>query len=325
MAKKQKETREEFFARMNNKFGSGSIKLGNAIEPNTGVIEHPSLGFNLASSIWGLPRGCIIQIEGDNHIGKSTFTQETIGAAQKSSLRCMLMDFEYSLDMTYAERLGINFNELIVSTPDTMEDAYNLIEEMLECDMIDVIVVDSVTQMIPRQVLEGEIGDAKVAPDARVHSVALKRIMPLLHKRNATLIGVSQYRAQVGSMSPNADKGLSGSNAWKFGTSFRIKLSRLLTKKEEGYFVNNVEITKNKKGTAFLKHKMYYTIDSGVDQVRELIEYGKEVGVIKQAGAWYSHGENKLGGGINAVKEFFADNPEYFEQVRAEVIEKLKS
>ena len=323
MAKKQKETKEEFFERMNKKFGAGSISTGTMVEPHTGVIEHPSIGFNLASSIWGLPQGCIVQIEGDNHVGKSTFMQEIIASAQKQGLRCMLMDFEYSLDRVYAERLGINFDELILSTPDTMEDSYNLMEEMLKCDMIDVIVVDSVTQMVPRSVLEGEIGDAKVAPDARVHSVALKRIMPLLKEKNATLIGVSQYRAQVGSMSPNADKGLSGSNAWKFGTSFRIKLSRLQTKKDDGYFINNVEISKNKRGTAFLKHKMYYTIDSGTDKVRELIEYGKEAGVINQAGAHYSHGENKLGGGMNAVKEFFADNPEYFKQVQKEVIEKL--
>ncbi len=330
MAKKTKETPEEFYARMNKKFGEGSINLGSSYSGSTSVIEHSSIGFNLASSLWGLPRGCVIQIEGDNHIGKSTFTQEIIASAQKIGLRCMLMDFEYSLDRVYAERLGIDFDKLVLSTPDTMEDSYNLIEEMLEADMIDVIVIDSITQMLPRSVLEGDIGDAKVAPDARVHSVALKRIMPLLKSRNAVLIGTSQYRAQVGSMSQNADKGLSGSNAWKFGTSFRIKLSRLKTEKtkEPHHFINYVEITKNKKGTAFLKHKMYYTIDSGVDQLMELVEYGIECGVITQAGSYYYYGSGeekvKIGQGMVDAKEFLDSNPEMTEKIKSEILAVLK-
>jgi len=309
---------------MNKRYGDGAVLLANYVPSDIDVIEHPSIGFNLASSTWGVPRGGIVVIEGDQHTGKSTFVLETIASAQKQGLTCMLMDYEYSLDRTYAERLGVDFDNLILSTPTSMEDGYNIAVDALENGIVDLLVIDSISAMEPEMVQDKEIGQKSVAPEAKIHSDALRRLKPLLKKQNACLIGISQYRAQVGSMSPNADKGLSGGNAWKFYPDFRIKLSRLITKKDDGYFVNNVEITKNKKGTAFLKHKMFYTINSGVDKVRELIEYGKEVGVIKQAGAWYSHKDTKLGGGMEAVRTFFEDNPEYFQNVKEEVITALR-
>lgn len=321
MAKK-KETPEEILARLSSKY-KGAI-----CQPkDVASVPHTSLGFNRASSIWGLPRGRIVQIEGENHVGKSTFIMEAIAQYQRAGLRTVIMDYEHSFDRNYAKRIGIDMDALIFAQPDTLEDGYNMAIEMLEAEFADLLVVDSVSKMVPKAILEGDVGDSTVALEARLHSQGLKKIQPLLDKTGATMIGITQYRAKIGSMSPTADKGLTGGNSWQFDTSMRIKLSRLKTDKDNGFFINNVEITKNKTGTPFLKYKMYYTSDAGIDVVRETIEYGKELGLITQGGSHYHYGETKLSsghGGMDTVKQFAEDNPEFFMEIRKKVEDALK-
>lgn len=323
MAKK-KETKEEAFERLNKKYGAGSIKSGKDIAEKCETVPHISLGYNLATGIWGTPKGKLIMIEGEKHTGKSTLVSEIIASFQKEGLRCLYQDYEYSFDKSYARVLGVDVDELLIAQPDTLEDGYNMSIDLLESDLIDLIVVDSVNTMLPKAILEGEVGDATVAVAARLHTVGLNKIKPLLAKKNATMLLVSQYRAAIGSMSPSAGKQSGVGQAMSFMVDQIVKLSRLSTKKDDGYFINNIEFTKNKVSSPYQKHQMIYDIGSGVDVVRELMFYGKELGIISQAGAWYSHGETKLGGGINQVKEFFNDNPEYFQRIYSEVETRLK-
>lgn len=325
MAKKQAESFEDFAARMNKKYGDGTLLVGTNHIPNVDSVPHVSLGFNKASVIWGIPRGRVVRIEGNQHTGKSTFVMETIAQYQKQGLRCWLFDYEHSFDRKYATKLGIDMDKLIIQQPTTMEEGYNILREGLEGGFVDLAIIDSITKMKPKAVIEGEIGDHTVGLAARLHDQALGIIQPLLTKRNATLIGITQYRDKIGGMNPSGAKGVSGGNTWLFDPSMVIKLSRLETEKKDGTFINFVEITKNKTGTPFLKYKMFYTTDSGVDRVAEMVEYGKELGIIKLAGSWYSHQDGtKLGQGLDSVKELMNDNPEMFEKIYQEVEQALR-
>lgn len=325
MAKKQKESFDDVVARLNGKFGSGSLMVGDSQMRDVKTIPHPSLGFNHASSVGGIAEeGKLYLIDGESHSGKSTFTLETMAAFQKAGKRVAYFDYEHSYDKIYARKLGLDTDLMIISQPETLEDGYNLLRELILAEAIDLAVIDSVNAMVSKARLSGEIGDHVIAAEARLHSAALPIIKSEMDKHNVTVIGITQYRSQIGSMSPQADKGVSGGQAWKFYSDVRISLKRFTTKKDTEYFENTVEITKSKIGKPYGKCKMIYSFGEGIDQVRELIEYGKELGLIKQAGAWYSHGETKLGGGINAVKEFFNTNPEYFEQIYKEVEQALR-
>lgn len=323
MAKKQEST-EETLARLNKLYGSGSIQQGDSHLKDVEVVPHKSIGFNLASSIGGLPKGKLIQIEGNQHVGKTTFIGESIAAFQNIGENVTLSDYEYAFDKKYGTALGINMAQLFFSQMENMEMGYEIIIDMIKSGNFGAIFIDSLNTMVPKDKIEGEMTDKNVALEARLHDLALKKIKPLLDSYGVTLVGISQYRDNIGAMGAGNDKSLAGGNAWKFMTDFRIKLSRFSTKKEEGYFINNIEIVKNKCGTPFGKEKWYCTLDSGTDHIREILEYGKEHDIIDmKGGGHYSYGDVKLGQGIDTVREFFNDNPELLADVEQALYKKL--
>lgn len=316
----KKETAEETLARISKLYGEGAVFRGSESLPNVEVVPHKSIGMNLASGIGGIPRGKLIQIEGNQHVGKTTLVGEIIAQFQAAGDNCALFDFEYAFDKKYGATLGIDMDKLVFSQPSTMEEGYEIILDLVASGNFRLIVIDSLNMMVPKDKFQADMEDKHVASEARLHDLAIKKLKVLLASTGTTLIGISQYRDNIGAMGAGNDKKLAGGNSWWFGCDFRIKLSRFSTKKEDGYYINNIEITKNKSGTPFGKEKWYLSLSNGTDTVREILEYGKEYKVIDmKGGGHYSYGDVKLGQGIDNVRSFFNDNPEYLEEIQKEL------
>lgn len=325
MSKKNKETTEETLARLNKKYGNGSVMTGVNHISDISTVPHKTLALNIASEIGGLPRACLIQIEGNQHVGKTTFVLEMIGVLQKLDPRNVgFANYEQTFDKKYAKKLGVDTEKLIFCQKEYMEDGYEVIEEMIKSGNFSFIFIDSLNRMAPKAIIESGMSDKHVAEAARIHDKALLKIKPLLKEYDCSVIGITQYRDNIGAMGAGNDKALAGGNSWKFDTDFRIKLARLSTKKEDGYVINNVEITKNKVGSPYGKEKWYMGIGTGTDEVREILEYGKENDIIEmKGGGHYSYADIKLGQGIDNVREFFDDNPELFIEVKKALYQKL--
>lgn len=246
MAKSKKETAEETLARLKKLYGDSSLVKGDGHISDVEVVPHKSIGMNLASAIGGIPRGKLIQVEGQQHVGKTTLIAEMIACFQQADDNVALFDFENAFDKKYGRTLGIKMDELLFSQPETMEEGYEIIIDLIKSGNFRLIIIDSLNMMVPKDKVEAEMTDKHVAMEARIHDLAIKKIKALLAKTGTTLVGISQYRDAIGAMGAGNDKKLAGANAWWFGCDFRIKITRFSTKKEDGYFINNIEITKNK-------------------------------------------------------------------------------
>ncbi len=309
---------QEIKERMNTLYGRGTVVGGTDKIKDYEVVSTGSISFDEATNCGGIPIGKLIELFGFESSGKSTLSLHIIAEFQKRGKKCMLCDFEHSWDSEYAKTIGVDIDDLIISQPSTMEDGYNLIYEYIASGLVQLIVLDSHTSMIAKQRLTGEIGDAKIAPEARVNSDALRKIHPALDKFKCTLLGLSQLRSNIGGM---GDVNVpTGGNSWKFYPDMRIKIFKQLDRDNETNDTT-IEIVKNKCSKPYGKCKIPIAWGIGIDKVQEVIDIAVVKGIIKKAGSWFSYGEDKIGQGNDKVKELLLDNPELYEEIRNKVLE----
>ena len=319
MAKKQTEA-SSFIEKMKTKYGKGVVLLGNSIEESLEIVPSGSISLDAELGIGGIPIGKLIEILGFESSGKSSLTLEIISQFQKKGINCLLFDYEQSFDKKYAKSIGVDVDKLLVSYPESQEDGYNIIEEAISSKEVGLIVIDSHTAAMPRKVIEGEVGESTVGLQARINSVALGKIKPLLLSNKCTVIGISQFRQNIGGMgNPNNS---TGGLSWKFYADIRLKVARSVDKLNENSRTT-VEVIKNKCGIPFGKAEFNINWGEGIDKVAEVIDLAADYKLINKGGAWYTIEENKLQG-INGVKAFMKDNPEYFEELKNKVIKILK-
>lgn len=316
---KAKDT-EELLAQINAKYGKGSIVGASSGIKDFAVITTGSISLDMATDCGGIPRGKLIEILGMESSGKSTISLHIISEFQKAGLTCALQDHEHSFDKGYATDIGVDVDKLLISQPNSMEDGYNMAYDLITSGLIHLLIIDSHTAMVSKMRTNGDsaIGDAKIAPEARVNSDALRKIKPELDKYNCTMIGISQMRDNIGSMSGDIKIG-TGGNSWKFYPDMRIKIFKILDRLNETN-KTTVEIIKNKCGKPFGKCIIPIAWGEGIDKITEVIELAIEIDLIKKGGAWYTLPSlEKPIQGSESVKIFLQDNPELFKEIETQV------
>lgn len=317
----EKEKKKSIVEELNKKYGKGTIIGGNEKALNLKVVKTGSLTLDIATGLGGNPEGKLIEIFGPESSGKTTLCLHFIAEFQKAKRKTMLSDYEHSFDKKYAIALGVDVDALFISQPNTMEDGYNIICELIESEEFGLIVLDSQTAMVPAKCLEGEIGDAKMALQARINSEAYLKIHRLLDIHNVTMIVVSQLRTNIGGYGdPNVP---TGGNALKFYSDMRYKVSKQLDK-EHDQNKTTVEVIKNKCAPPFGKAEFKIKWGTGIDRMQEILDLAVEYKFLTKGGAgWYTIGETKLQGD-DAVKEYLKANPKLAEELETKVINKIK-
>ncbi|GFZ78135.1 recombinase RecA [Elstera cyanobacteriorum] len=293
-------------------FGKGSImKLGQREQAvDTEVISTGSLGLDIALGIGGLPRGRIIEIYGPESSGKTTLALHVIAEAQKAGGTCAFVDAEHALDPTYARKLGVNIDELLISQPDAGEQALEITDTLVRSGAIDVLVVDSVAALVPRAELEGEMGDSHVGLQARLMSQALRKLTGTISKSRCMVIFINQIRQKIGVMFGNPET-TTGGNALKFYASIRLDIRRIGAIKDRDTVVGNqtrVKVVKNKMAPPFRVVEFDIMYGEGVSKVGELIDLGVKAGIVEKSGAWFSHDGQRIGQGRENAKTFLREN-----------------
>lgn len=314
MSKKLDSLREK----LEKDFGKGIVVTGNT-KSSVESVGTGSRKFNKITDCGGIPVGKLVEIFGPESSGKSTICLHIIAEYQKAGKKCLLADYEYSFDKEYAKKVGVNVDELLITQPETMEDGYNIILEYIKSGEVGLVVIDSHTAMVPKARFDCEIGDAKMAPEARINSEALKKIKSELEKYKCTVIGISQLRANIGSMAAVGNVP-TGGNAWKFYPDMRIKVFKIVDKNNESN-KTTIEIQKNKCGKPYGKCDVNIQWGIGIDKMHELLEIALEVGVLKKSGSWYSYEGNNIGQGASAVKELFLANEDLRKEIEKKALE----
>jgi recombination protein RecA len=304
-------------------FGKGSImKLGareNSVE--TEVISTGSLGLDIALGIGGLPKGRIIEIYGPESSGKTTLALHAIAQAQKAGGTCAFVDAEHALDPSYARKLGVNIDELLISQPDAGEQALEIADTLVRSGAIDVLVVDSVAALVPRAELEGEMGDSHVGLHARLMSQALRKLTGSISKSNCLVIFINQIRLKIGVMFGNPET-TTGGNALKFYASVRLDIRRIGAIKDRDTVVGNqtrVKVVKNKMAPPFRVVEFDIMYGEGVSKVGELLDLGIQAGVVDKSGAWFSYDGTRIGQGRENAKTYLRNNPEMADAIEAKI------
>ena len=300
-------------SQIEKQFGKGSImKLGAAELPgDVASIATGSLSLDLALGIGGLPRGRVVEIFGPEASGKTTLTLHAIGEAQKDGGIAAFIDAEHALDLHYAKKLGVHVDDLLVSQPDTGEQALEIVETLVRSGAIDVIVIDSVAALVPRAEIEGEMGDAHMGLQARLMSQALRKLAAAISKSHTTVIFINQIRMKLGVMFGNPET-TTGGNALKFYASIRLDIRRLESIKVGQEVVGSrvrVRVVKNKLAPPFKQAEFDIMFAEGISKVGDLVDLGVEKRILEKSGAWYSFGGERLGQGREAVKEYLKANP----------------
>lgn len=321
MAKKEEEVKKSIVETLNKKYGKGTIIGGKEAPDSLEVVDTGSLGLNIATGIGGNPRGKLIEIFGPESSGKSTLTLHFVTEFQKTGDKCLLVDFEQSFDKKYARTVGVDIDSLEIAQPETMEDGWNIIYEVVKSGEFGLIVLDSQTAMPPKASIESEVGDAKMALQARLNNDALRKIKPLLMSTKTTLVVISQLRTNIGGYGdPNVP---SGGNAFKFYSDMRYKVAKQLDK-EHDLNKTTVTVIKNKCASPFGEATFKIEWGVGISRLQEIIDFAVEYDFLKKGGAgWYTVGEEKFQGDVK-LKEFLADNPEFSQELETKVLNKLK-
>src|SRR5574344_1874275 len=308
-------------------FGKGSImKLGDESIEQVEVIPTGSIGLDAALGVGGYPRGRIIEIYGPESSGKTTLAIHAIAEAQKAGGVAAFIDAEHAFDRFYAEKLGVNVNELIISQPDNGEQALEIADQLIRSSAIDILIVDSVAALTPKAEIEGEMGENKVGLQARLMSQALRKLTSAINKTNTTCIFINQLREKIGVMFGNPET-TTGGNALKFYASVRLDIRRVSQLKDGDEVIGNqgrVKVVKNKVAPPFRKAEFDIMFGEGISKSGEIIDLGAELGVIKKSGSWYSYNDTKIGQGRDASKQVMKDNPELAEELEALIFEALK-
>ena len=308
-------------------FGKGSImKLGEEKIENVDVIPTGSIGLNAALGVGGYPRGRIIEIYGPESSGKTTLAIHAIAEAQKAGGVAAFIDAEHAFDRFYAEKLGVDINNLYISQPDNGEQALEIADQLIRSSAIDILVVDSVAALTPKKEIEGDMGDSAVGLQARLMSQALRKLTSTIAKTNTTCIFINQLREKIGVMFGNPET-TTGGNALKFYASVRVDVRKSTPVKDGDNILGNltkVKVVKNKVAPPFRKCEFEIIFGEGISKVGEIVDLATEYEIIKKSGSWFAYGDSKLGQGRDAVKQMLKDNPELCEELEAKIMEKLK-
>jgi recombination protein RecA len=309
-------------------FGKGTImKLGDHAIENIQVIPTGSIGLDAALGIGGLPRGRVIEIYGPEASGKTTLAIHAVAEAQKNGGIAAIIDAEHTFDRNYAEKLGVDVENLLISQPDNGEQALEIADNLIRSGALDIIVIDSVAALTPKAEIEGEMGDSKMGLQARLMSQALRKLTANISKTNTSCIFINQLREKIGVMFGNPET-TTGGNALKFYASVRIDIRRTNQIKEGEDIIGNrtrVKIVKNKLAPPFKKADFDILYGEGISQLGEIVDLGTDFNIIRKSGSWFSYGETKIGQGRDAVKQILKDNPELHEELKVKVQEALKN
>ena len=295
----------EALSQIEKQFGKGAVmKMGDRENTDIPSVSTGSLGLDIALGIGGLPKGRVIEIFGPESSGKTTLTLQAIAECQKEGGTAAFIDAEHALDPSYAEKLGVNVDELLLSQPDTGEQALEITDMLVKSNSVDLIVVDSVAALTPRAEIEGEMGDHHVGLQARLMSQALRKITGNIQRSNAMVIFINQIRMKIGVMFGNPET-TTGGNALKFYSSVRLDIRRIGSVKEGDEVIGNetrVKVVKNKVSPPFKQAEFQIMYGQGINVEGEILEYGQKLGLVEKAGAWYSHNGEKIGQGkVNAL------------------------
>ena len=308
-------------------FGKGAImRMGDvSASRDIEVISTGSLGLDIALGIGGLPRGRVVEIYGPESSGKTTLTLQVIAEAQKLGGTAAFVDAEHALDPGYAEKLGVNVDELLVSQPDTGEQALEITDMLVRSAAIDVVVVDSVAALTPKAEIEGDMGDSHMGLQARLMSQALRKLTGNIKRSNTMVIFINQIRMKIGVMFGNPET-TTGGNALKFYASVRLDIRRIGAIKKGDEIVGNetrVKVVKNKMAPPFKKAEFQILYGEGISREAELIDLGVQHGFVEKSGAWYSYGSDRIGQGKDKVREFLKQNPDIANDIEAKLRGKL--
>ncbi|MBU0488897.1 MAG: recombinase RecA [Bacteroidetes bacterium] len=307
-------------------YGKGSImKMGDSAVELVEVISSGSLTLNHALGIGGFPRGRVIEIYGPESSGKTTLAIHAIAEAQKKGGIAAFIDAEHAFDRTYAEKLGVDVENLLISQPDDGEQALEITENLIRSGAIDIIVIDSVAALTPRSEIEGEMGDSKMGLHARLMSQALRKLTATISRTKCTCVFINQLREKIGVMFGNPET-TTGGNALKFYASIRLDIRRTSQIKDGDTVSGNrvrVKVVKNKVAPPFRQAEFDIMFGQGISKVGEIIDIGCDNNILKKSGSWFSYGETKLGQGRDAVKALLLDNPELQEEIELKIVEAL--
>lgn len=310
-------------SRIEKDFGKGSImKLGDTNIENVEVIPSGSISLNAALGVGGYPKGRIIEIYGPESSGKTTLAIHAIAEAQKAGGIAAFIDAEHAFDRFYAQKLGVNIDNLWISQPDNGEQALEIADQLIRSAAVDIIVIDSVAALTPKKEIEGDMGDNVVGLHARLMSQALRKMTSNISRTNTTCIFINQLREKIGVMFGNPET-TTGGNALKFYASVRLDIRRVTSIKDGDEVIGNqvrVKVVKNKVAPPFRKAEFEITFGEGISKVGEILDLGVEYGIIQKSGSWFSYNGSKLSQGRDAVKALLKDNPELCEEIEAQIM-----
>ncbi len=315
----KKKALETAMQQIEKTYGKGSImRYGDNVQPNVEAIPTGSLALDLALGIGGVPRGRIVEVYGPESSGKTTLALQILAEAQKMGGEVAFIDVEHALDPTYAAALGVDIDTLLVSQPDTGEQAMEICEALVRSGAIDAVVVDSVAAMVPRAEIEGEMGDSHVGLQARLMSQALRKLTGVIGKTNTVCIFINQLREKVGIVYGNPEV-TTGGRALKYYSSVRIDVRRIEGLKDStGAFIGNrtrAKIVKNKVAPPFREAEFDIMFGEGISKIGEILDLGVKLGVVQKSGAWFNYGEMRLGQGRDNAKQFLKDHPEVSDEI----------
>ncbi len=308
-------------------FGKGSVMMmSDKGVTEQEVISTGSIGLDMALGIGGLPKGRVVEIYGPESSGKTTLAIHVIAEAQKKGGMCAFIDAEHAFDSNYAQKLGVDIDNLLISQPDYGEQALEIADRLILSGALDVVVIDSVAALVPKSELEGEMGDSKMGLQARLMSQALRKLTATISKTNSCCIFINQLREKIGIMFGNPET-TTGGNALKFYASVRLDIRRMAQIKDGDESIGNhvkVKVVKNKVAPPFRQAEFDIIYGEGISKVGEIIDMGVELGIVQKSGSWFSYNADKLGQGREGVKQLLLDNPEMANEIEEKIREKIK-